>query len=157
MPKDWIGNYNSVFKTLGSSHHSDHDRQPYDYYATEPRAAQLLLEVEQFHHNIWEPACGELHLAKYEYTEQMAYELCEKYNLLSPIYQFAQRSGCWFCMNTRYKDFARLKIEHTELWNELLKLGQTKNLCSYGFKYGKTIEQVDKKINAINSQLELQL
>lgn len=94
-------------------------------------------------------------LAKYEYTEKMAYELCEKYNLLSPIYQFAQRGGCWFCMNTRYKDFARLKIEHPELWNELLKLGQTKNLCSYGFKYGKTIEQVDKKINAINSQLKI--
>lgn len=63
MPKDWTGNYNSVFRTLGSSHHSDHERQPYDYYATEPRAAQLLLDVEQFHHDIWECACGEKHLA----------------------------------------------------------------------------------------------
>ena len=85
----------------------------------------------------------------------MAYELCEKYNLLSPIYKFSQRGGCWFCMNTRYKDFARFKNEHPNLWNELLQLGKTKNLCSYGFKYGKTIEQVDKKINAINSQLKL--
>ena len=61
--KDWTGNTNSVFKTLASSHHTDHERQPYDYYATDPRAAQLLLEVEQFSHDIWEPACGELHLA----------------------------------------------------------------------------------------------
>lgn len=61
--KDWTGNSNSVFKTLGSSQHSDHNRQPYDYYATEPRAAQLLLDVEQFHHDIWECACGEKHLA----------------------------------------------------------------------------------------------
>lgn len=61
--KDWTGNTNSVFKTLASSHHTDHERQPYDYYATEPRAAQLLLKVEQFRHDIWEPACGELHLA----------------------------------------------------------------------------------------------
>lgn len=61
--KDWTGNTNSIFKTLGASNHARHNRQPYDYYATEPRAAQLLLEVEQFSPNVWEPACGELHLA----------------------------------------------------------------------------------------------
>ena len=42
--KDWIGNSNSVFKTLGSSQHSDSERQREDYYATEPRAAELLLQ-----------------------------------------------------------------------------------------------------------------
>lgn len=38
-------------------------------------------------------------LAKYGYTEQMAYDLCEKYGLLSPIYSFSKRGGCWFCPN----------------------------------------------------------
>ena len=33
-------------------------------------------------------------LQKYEYTEQDAKELCEKYGLLSPIYQFTKRGGC---------------------------------------------------------------
>lgn len=33
-------------------------------------------------------------LQKYVYTEQMAFELCKKYDLLSPIYGFATRSGC---------------------------------------------------------------
>lgn len=32
-------------------------------------------------------------LEKYRYTEKMAYELCEKYNLLSPTYDFAPRGG----------------------------------------------------------------
>ena len=32
-------------------------------------------------------------LKKYGYTEQMAFELCEKYDLLSPIYEFAPRGG----------------------------------------------------------------
>lgn len=41
MAKDWTGNYNSVFKTLGSSHHSDSERQREDYYATEPKAADF--------------------------------------------------------------------------------------------------------------------
>ena len=62
--KDWIGNGNSVFKTLGSSQHSEHDREINDYYATEPRAAELLLKLETFSQNIWEPACGEGHLSK---------------------------------------------------------------------------------------------
>ena len=32
-------------------------------------------------------------LEKYGYTEEMAFELCEKYGLLSPIYDFAPRGG----------------------------------------------------------------
>lgn len=61
--KDWTGSEQSVFKTLGSSHHSEDDREINDYYATEPRAAKLLLELEDFT-NVWEPACGEGHLSK---------------------------------------------------------------------------------------------
>ncbi|MCB0445763.1 MAG: hypothetical protein KDC68_08965 [Gelidibacter sp.] len=62
--KDWTGNSNSIYKTLGASNHTDKHRQQQDYYATEPKAVELLLEVEQFNKNIWEPACGEGHIAK---------------------------------------------------------------------------------------------
>jgi hypothetical protein len=61
---DWTGNSNSIYKTLGSSHHSEHNRQSHDYYATEPRAGEMLLKLESFHHDIWECACGEGHLSK---------------------------------------------------------------------------------------------
>lgn len=63
MSKDWIGNGNSVFKALAASNHSTTERQPEDYYATEPRAAELLLENERFEGPIWECACGEKHLS----------------------------------------------------------------------------------------------
>ena len=63
MSEDWIGNGNSVFKTLAASNHSGSERQPEDYYATEPRAAELLLENESFDAPIWECACGEKHLS----------------------------------------------------------------------------------------------
>lgn len=62
--KDWTGNYNSIFKTLGASSHTKEERQSEDYYATEPKAAELLLELEDFNHIIWECACGEGHLSK---------------------------------------------------------------------------------------------
>lgn len=32
-------------------------------------------------------------LEKYNYTEEMAFELCKKYDLLSPIYDFSKRGG----------------------------------------------------------------
>lgn len=64
MSKDWIGNKQSVFKCLGSSHHSIEERQSEDYYATDPIAARLLLDVEPFDGKIWECACGEKHLAR---------------------------------------------------------------------------------------------
>ena len=62
--KDWTGNYNSIYKVLGASNHSDIERQSHDYYATEPKATELLLEVEQFAPVVWECACGEGHMAK---------------------------------------------------------------------------------------------
>lgn len=62
--KDWIGNSKSIFTTLGASNHTDKQRQNEDYYATDPIAAELLLDVENFEGDIWECACGEKHLAK---------------------------------------------------------------------------------------------
>jgi len=60
--KDWTGNKNSIFKTLGASNHTEKERSQFDYYATDPKAGKMLLELENFH-NILEPACGEGHLA----------------------------------------------------------------------------------------------
>lgn len=50
--------------TIGSSHHSLGDRHSHDYYATDPRAGKMLLTLEPFSNDIWEPACGEGHLSK---------------------------------------------------------------------------------------------
>lgn len=61
--KDWTGNRRSTFATLGASSHADHDRETNDYYATDPKAAELLLDVEPELSDIWEPACGAGHLA----------------------------------------------------------------------------------------------
>lgn len=61
--KDWSGNKTSVFKTLGASSHANTERQQHDYYATDPFAAQLLLQEEVFSDHIWECACGEKHLS----------------------------------------------------------------------------------------------
>lgn len=61
---DWTGSSNSVYKVLGASDHTDKEREPHDYYATEPKAMELLLEVEEFRPYVWECACGEGHLSE---------------------------------------------------------------------------------------------
>lgn len=62
--KDWKGNSKSIYTILGASNHTDKERQCEDFYATDPIAAKLLLEVETFSDNIWECACGQKHLSK---------------------------------------------------------------------------------------------
>ena len=63
MSKNWKGDSNSIFKTLGASNHTSKEREEHDYYATDPKAGELLLELELFE-NILEPACGEGHLSE---------------------------------------------------------------------------------------------
>ena len=58
MMKDWTGNKKSVFATLGASNHSKQERETMDYYATEPKAIDLLAAKFDIPHRVWECACG---------------------------------------------------------------------------------------------------
>ena len=62
--KDWTGTGTSTFKTIGASNHTEKERERHDYYATEPKVAELLCDLFQFSPLIWECACGEGHLAR---------------------------------------------------------------------------------------------
>lgn len=56
-------NKNAVFKNIGSTNHCNRQRVDKDFYATEPKAVELLLESEHFSHKVWECASGENHIA----------------------------------------------------------------------------------------------
>lgn len=62
--QDWKGNTQSVMATLNASSHSEWEREINDYYATDPKAVKMLVELEKFSHNILEPACGEWHISE---------------------------------------------------------------------------------------------
>lgn len=96
-------------------------------------------------------------LDKYGYTEQMALNKCSEYNLVSPIYQRSSRGGCWFCMNAHIKDYLYIRQHHSRLWYYLRELSRTPNLCSYGFKYGMTLEEVERKMDILEWQEKHQL
>ena len=60
MAKDWNGNGNSIFKTLGASNHTEKERETDDFYATDPVAIDLLLDYPNIKMPewVWEPSCG---------------------------------------------------------------------------------------------------
>ena len=59
---------NDIYATLGASNHSNDERDPNDYYATDPKALELLLDEYgdeiDLKDWIWEPAAGGGHLAE---------------------------------------------------------------------------------------------
>lgn len=58
--KDWIGN--EQFIASGNNRKSNAESN--DYYATEPKAVEILLENERFNKYVWEVACGGGHISK---------------------------------------------------------------------------------------------
>ena len=90
-------------------------------------------------------------LQKYRYTEEMAYKLCGEYDLLSPIYEFSDRGGCWFCPNCKDEEFLHTMNNHPNLWEILLNLGKTENLISPLFNRKYTINELDEHLNKINN------
>lgn len=114
--KDWIGNNKAVYTCLGASNHALEDRETEDYYATDPKAAELLLEVEPELSYIWECACGEGHLADvFDKANKLGLatdKVYRGYGNLNPI-DFLTWDDCWngdIVTNPPYK-FAKEFIE----------------------------------------------
>lgn len=93
-------------------------------------------------------------LERYGYTEQMAFDLCEKYDLLSPIYRYSKRGGCWFCPNARWREQAHTKSAYPALWEELRTLSNCENLATPHFKNQMTFAEVDKRVDQEIAEIE---
>ena len=85
-------------------------------------------------------------LEQYGMTGADAKALCAHYGLLSPLYQYAERGGCWFCPNQTMREMAHTKTVYPELWAELARMGREPNKCSEGFRYGKSFFDVDEEV-----------
>lgn len=77
-------------------------------------------------------------LQKYRYTEKMAKEKCKEYELLSPIYEFTNRGGCWFCPNQKMQELRHLRDNHKDLWNRLIELSKKDTANPYFNVFRKT-------------------
>lgn len=89
--KDWA-------TTAGFTTFRKNDREEHDYYATEPKAAELLLKLDDFN-DIWECACGGGHLAevfKKEGKLAMATDKYDRgYSSSGELIDFLEYEGEW--------------------------------------------------------------
>ena len=69
-------------------------------------------------------------LEKYDVTQKSARELAKKHGLLSPIYEFAPRNGCFFCPNAKEPELRHLYDYHPDLWQRMLWLQALPNKAS---------------------------
>ena len=82
-------------------------------------------------------------LEKYNCTEQDAKELCRQAGLLSPIYEFTNRGGCWFCPNAKRKELRHLYDHHPDLWDRLLELQALPGKVSEKFNRTQRFSDID--------------
>ena len=95
-------------------------------------------------------------LADFEIVEKDTFAICEKYGLLNPIYADMSRGGCWFCPNSSIKELYALRRDYPQLWQELVNLSKTENLSTYGFKFRKTVQQVEAEIDQYEQNLSIE-
>lgn len=94
-------------------------------------------------------------LEKYNCTEQDAKELCRQAGLLSPIYQFTNRGGCWFCPNAKRKELRHLYDYHPYLWGRMVELQALPNKVSEKFNRSETFSDIDAEFRLEDAQESL--
>ena len=87
-------------------------------------------------------------LEKYNYTEEMAKNLCKEYDLLSPCYELSKRGGCWFCPNAKLEEHRQIKELYPNIWNDFVNLESEQNLANNKWNvYGESLKERDEKLN----------
>lgn len=82
-------------------------------------------------------------LDKYHFTEQDARELCQQAGLLSPVYEFTDRGGCWFCPNAKKAELRHLYDHHPDLWARMLALQAIPGKTTEKFNRTQTFADID--------------
>lgn len=94
-------------------------------------------------------------LDKYGYTEQDAKQLCREAGLLSPIYEFTDRGGCWFCPNAKLRELRHLYDYHPELWRRMLELQALPGKVSEKFNRTMSFADIDAIFRQEDEKLSL--
>lgn len=92
-------------------------------------------------------------LEKYGVTEDEAKELCRKHGLLSPIYDFTKRNGCFFCMNAKERELRHLYDHHPDLWARMLDLQAAPNKCTELFNRNSSFADIDAAFRSDDLQI----
>lgn len=116
-----------VFVQLGASNHSKEIREIEDFYATEPKAVEMLLNKESFSSNVWECACGQGHISEvlksHGYNVYSSDLIDRGYGLGGQDFlKYQDKINCDIITNPPYKialDFIKHALEITSVGNKV--------------------------------------
>lgn len=95
-------------------------------------------------------------LEKYEYTEEMARDLCKKYGLLSPAYKYSKRGGCWFCPNAKLAEHKAIRELYPQVWQEFVDLEDRTDIANYKYNvFGRSLHEIDDLLKFEDSQMTI--
>ena len=94
-------------------------------------------------------------LEKYGIEEDDTFEICRKHGLLSPIYEFTDRGGCFFCPNAKEKELRHLYDHHRDLWNRLLALQKVQNKATELFNRDFRFDEIDAMFKMDDMQMSI--
>ena len=92
-------------------------------------------------------------MAKYGVTEQDAFAMCRQEGLLSLLYEYSHRGGCWFCPNASMTELRHLYHAHPDLWQLMLELQDAPNKATERFNRNFTFAELDLRFRLEGEQL----
>ena len=93
-------------------------------------------------------------LEKYNFTEKDAWEFCRKVGLLSPVYAFTDRGGCWFCPNAKLPELRHLYDHHPDLWARMLELQAIPGKTTEKFNRTQKFSDIDEPFRQEDAQAD---
>ena len=72
--------------------------------------------------------------------------------LLSPVYEFTDRGGCWFCPNGKKKELRHLYDHHPDLWARMLELQALPGKVSEKFNRTESFSDIDERFRMEDAQ-----
>ncbi len=79
-------------------------------------------------------------------------QLCKNAGLLSPVYEFTDRGGCWFCPNAKRRELRHLYDHHPDLWARMLELQALPGKVTEKFNRTQKFSDIDALFQAEDEQ-----
>ena len=88
-----------------------------------------ITRIETLPFLTWEVKEGnKMPLVDFNITETQAFEICKKYNVLSPAYEDFNRLGCWFCHKQTNKALGKVIDMYPNLYGKLEELDKDSHI-----------------------------
>ncbi len=79
-----------------------------------------------------------------EICEWETFRIDKSEGLLSPVYNFSDRGGCWFCPNQKIQELDWLYRNRRDLWDELMYVQKMPNKVTEKFNRTQTLYDIEK-------------